>query len=399
MSKLHEMQQRRDTIAREMRDLNEKIADAQWSPEQRASWDGMTTELRGLDDKIKREIDMRAADESFARDHSSSDDSDSNHNTEARDAFDAYLRHGLSEMSAEQRSALNEMRAQAASVGDKGGYTVPRTLLAKVVESMKQYGGIASVSQIISTDSGNPIDWATSDGTAEEGELVGENVQTTEGDAVFGSATLGAKKLSSKIIRVSNELLSDSGIDIEAFLSGRIAQRIGRGEAKLLVKGTGAGSPAQPRGLEASVSGGVTGKTTLLLDYLDLTALKHSVDPAYRASPKTRWAFNDATLQLITEMKDATGRPLWLPAVAGMTPAQILDHEYVIDQGIDAIGVGKKFMFFGDFDNFIIRRVNYMVLKRLVERFAEFDQTGFLAFHRFDCCLQDAAAIKALTGK
>ncbi|MGL6294983.1 MAG: phage major capsid protein, partial [Plesiomonas sp.] len=67
--------------------------------------------------------------------------------------------------------------------------------------------------------------------------------------------------------------------------------------------------------------------------------------------------------------------------------------------GIDAIGVGKKFMFFGDFDNFIIRRVNYMVLKRLVERFAEFDQTGFLAFHRFDCCLQDAAAIKALTGK
>lgn len=396
--KLHEMQQRRDTIAREMRSLNETIGDAEWSPEQRSSWDGMTSELRSLDDKIKREVDLRAADNNFIDEHLRSDP-DNQGNDEQRDAFDAYLRHGTNELSAEQRSALNEMRAQATSVGDKGGYTVPRTLLTKVVESMKQYGGIANVSQIIYTNSGNPIDWATSDGTAEEGELLGENAAGTEGDVTFGSATLGAKKLSSKIIRVSNELLADSGLDIEAFLGGRIAQRIGRGEAKHLIKGSGAGTPLQPRGLEVSVTGGVTGKTTMVLDYLDLTALKHSVDPAYRASPKTRWAFNDSTLQAITEMKDSTGRPLWLPAVAGMAPSTILDHEYVIDQGIDGIGVGKKFMFFGDFDNFIIRRVNYMVIKRLVERYAEYDQTGFLAFHRFDCCLQDSAAIKALTGK
>lgn len=52
----------------------------------------------------------------------------------------------------------------------------------------------------------------------------------------FGTAILGAKKLSSKIIRVSNELLQDSGVDIEAYLAGRIAQRIGRGEAKYLVQ-------------------------------------------------------------------------------------------------------------------------------------------------------------------
>ena len=55
-------------------------------------------------------------------------------------------------------------------------------------------------------------------------------------------------------------------------------------------------------------------------------------------------------------------------------------------------------MYAGDFAQFIIRRVRYMVLKRLVERYADFDQTGFLAFHRFDCVLQDAAAIKVLQG-
>ncbi len=40
-----------------------------------------------------------------------------------------------------------------------------------------------------------------------------------------------------------------------------------------------------------------------------------------------------------------------------------------------------------------------MTLKRLVERYAEYDQTAFLAFHRFDCVLEDTAAIKALQGK
>ena len=66
---------------------------------------------------------------------------------------------------------------------------------------------------------------------------------------------------------------------------------------------------------------------------------------------------------------------------------------------LDCIGAGKKFMFAGDFDQFVVRQVRYMALKRLVEKFAEFDQTGFLAFTRFGCVLQDLAAIKALQGK
>ncbi len=130
-----------------------------------------------------------------------------------------------------------------------------------------------------------------------------------------------------------------------------------------------------------------------------MNALKHAIDPAYRGGPKYRWAFNDATLQTIEEMEDGQKRPLWLPDIAGGTPATVLGIPYVIDQAIDGIGTGKKFIFSGNFNRFIIRRVTYMELKRLVERYAEFDQVAFLAFHRFDCVLEDVAAIKALTGK
>lgn len=404
--KLHELKQKRNTIATDMRGLHEKIGDTAWTDEQRTQWSAMKSELDSLDDKIGREEELRRHDQNFVdgqegeQRQQQRENAPENQQAERRAAaFDKFLRHGFAELSAEERQAVKELRAQGTSPDAKGGYTVPTQFLNKIVDAMKAYGGIASVAQILNTSNGQDIAWSTSDGTSEEGELLGENTETSEEDVTFGGATLGAKKLSSKIIRVSNELLQDSGVDIEAYLASRIGQRIGRGEAKYLVQGTGAGTPLQPKGLVASVTGTVNTAAAATFTWQEMNKLKHAIDPAYRGGPKYRWAFNDSTLQVVEEMVDGQNRPLWLPDIAGGSPATILSIPYVIDQAIDSIAAGKKFAFLGDFDRFIIRRLNYMTLKRLVERYAEYDQTAFLAFHRFDCVLEDTAAIKALVGK
>jgi len=403
--KLHELKQKRNTIAGEMRKLHDSIPESTaWTEEQRKQWNDAKNQLQTLDDQISREEELRSIDQGFVDDNQGEQrrnpGSPENEQAERRAAaFDSFLRRGVSEMSAEERTALRELRAQGTSPDAQGGYTVPTQMLNRIVDSMRAYGGIASVSQILNTSNGQDITWSTSDGTEEEGELLAENAQASEGDVNFGSAILGAKKLSSKIIRVSNELLQDSGVDIEAYLVSRIAQRIGRGEARYLVQGTGAGSPTQPKGLSASVTSTVSAASATVFKWTELNSLKHELDPAYRNGPQFRWAFNDKTLKVIEEMVDAQGRPLWLPSVAGGTPATILNTQYVIDPAIDDIAAGKKFVFCGDFNRFIIRRVSYMTLKRLVERYAEYDQTAFLAFHRFDCVLEDTGAIKALTGK
>lgn len=404
--KLHELKQKRNTIATDMRALHEKIGDATWTDEQRNQWNAAKTELDALDEQIGRLEELRRLDQLHVEDHEDEQRRQQRNNTPEEQsaerraaAFDKFLRHGFSELSAEERQAVKELRAQGTTPDAKGGYTVPTQMLNKIVDSMKAYGGIASVAQILNTSNGQDITWSTSDGTAEEGELLGENTEASEEDVSFGTAILGAKKLSSKIIRVSNELLQDSGVDIEAYLAARIGQRIGRGEAKYLVQGTGAGTPVQPKGLVASVTGTVNTAAAATFTWQEMNKLKHAIDPAYRGGPKYRWAFNDSTLQVIEEMVDGQNRPLWLPDVAGGTPATILNIPYVIDQAIDGIAAGKKFAFLGDFDRFIIRRITYMTLKRLVERYAEYDQTAFLAFHRFDCVLEDVAAIKALVGK
>lgn len=401
--KLHELKQKRNTIATEMRAIHEKVGEGMMTEEQRTEWNKANTELEKLDEQIKREEQLRSLDQEFVDDNEQEQRNNSENDPEAAKverrnlAFDRFVRSGFGELSAEEKQALKELRAQGTSPDEKGGYTVPTQMLNKIIDQMKAYGGIASVAQILNTSNGQDITWSTSDGTEEEGELLGENTAASEQDVEFGTAILGAKKLSSKIIRVSNELLQDSGVSIEAYLGSRIAQRIGRGEAKYLVKGTGAGTPLQPKGLDASVTGTV--EASAAFGWKDINALAHKLDPAYRNGPKFRLAFNDDTLKNLKEMEDAQKRPLWLPSIAGVAPSTILGMQYVVDQAIDKMEAGKKFIFCGDFDRFILRRVTYMTLKRLVERYAEYDQTAFLAFHRFDCVLEDTSAIKALVGK
>ncbi len=348
--KLHELKQRRNTIAAEMRTLHDTIGDAAWTDEQRTEWNKAKTELDSIDAQIQREDELRHLDQQLVnqtepeqRGHPATPEAELAEKRAA--SFDKYLRHGLGEMTPEERQALRELRAQGTTPDEKGGYTVPVQMLNKVVEAMKAYGGIASVAQILSTSTGQTIEWATADGTTEEGELLGENTAASEEDTLFGTESLGAKKLSSKIIRVSNELLLDSGIDMEAYLAKRIAERIGRGEARYLVKGTGTGSPQQPKGLETSVTGTVDAATKF--SWKDMNALKHALDPAYRNTGTFRWAFNDSTLKVITEMEDAQNRPLWLPEIAGVVPSTVLGVPYVIDQAIADMGAGNKFIYCG----------------------------------------------------
>ena len=408
MARLHELQEKRRNIAAQMRTLHDKIGDNAWTDEQRTEWNKMKTELDGVDAVISREEELRSMDEKFVKEQEAAEaekrakkDGEKTLSVDERlgQAFNAFLRNGLTNLTPEERQALNEMRTQGVGVNDHGGYTVPKEMQTRSVVQMKAYGGIASVAQILTTSDGRTIEWITADGTTEEGELIGENTAATEADTLFGIANLGAKKLSSKIIRVSNELLQDSAINIESYLADRIAQRIGRAEAKYLIQGTGAGTPAQPKGLAASVIGTTQAKTAGDVGWLDVNALLHSLDPAYRNVGNSRLAFNDNTFKVLKEMVDAQNRPLWLPDVAGVAPSTILGKQYVIDQGIADIAKDAKFLYFGDFNRFVVRRVAYMTLKRLVERYAEFDQTAFLAFHRFDCVLEDTSAIKALIGK
>ncbi|WP_394293049.1 phage major capsid protein [Aeromonas rivipollensis] len=398
--KLHELKQKRSTIAGQMRKLNDDYSEKRWDEPATKQWGDMVKELDELDAQIVREERLLNLDSDKINnepERRSGIDLDTSV-AEARQmkVLETVLRGGYPALSSEERALFKEMRAQATNVDSKGGFTVPTEFRNRVVETMKAFGGVANISTVFETDGGSPITWVTTDGTADEGVMIGETEEGGDKDMDFGQIAIGAKKMTSKTIKISDELLQDSGVDVIGLIARRIGSRLGRGEAKQLLNGDGQGNNI--KGLTMQLTGGVTSAVAGSITHGDLLKLKHSVDPAYRAG-NTRWVFNDNTLLGFKELKDGNGRPLWLPDVSGVAPATIDGDQYQIDQGMPDVAAGKKAVLYGDFSYFQIRRVKGMALRRLDEKYAEAGLVGFLMFHRFDALLEDTAAVKALTLK
>ncbi|HMT88182.1 MAG TPA: phage major capsid protein, partial [Dermatophilaceae bacterium] len=321
---------------------------------------------------------------------------------EYRQAFNAMLRRGVGRLSADQQSVLErgfgeiDTRALSSVTDAAGGYTVPDEFSNRLVETMKAYGGLLGIVDVLTTASGTDLLWPTNDDTANEGAILDENTQISEQDVAFGQGKLKAYTYTSKLIRVPLQLLQDSAIDIEAFLARRIGERIGRAVAGHIATGAGTTQPVGVADATVGFGVGVTGATgnTTTVTYDSLVDLEHSVDPAYRGS--AQYAMNDLTLAAIRKLKDSQNRPLWVPSVAGGVPSTINGRPYTIDNKLPAPAPNAKSILFGDFKTgYIARRVSGAQVLRLSERYADFLQVGFFGFARWDGVIQDAAAVKA----
>lgn len=409
MSKTTELREKQQKLVADARallaDIKDDTAEARVA-ELETQHDTAMAEYDRLEARIKREeaLEVRERDLNAADDRrpTGEDRSVQGGRQESADearaaAFRSYLRHGLEDMPAEERKVVREMRAQAVGTDSKGGYLVPEGFMAELVKSLKAWGPMLDpgVTRVLTTTAGNSIPWPTMDDTSNEGSLIGENTQVTESEVAFGTKTLDAYKYTSGVVLVSAELLQDSAIDVEGTVRSAMAERIGRIGNRHLTVGTGS---SQPNGIVTAATAvtGVAAAAALTFD--DMIELFHSVDPAYRDDPSVRFMFNDGTLKSLRKIKDTvTGNYIWQPAdVRTGAPATILDKPYSINQAMAAIGASNKSVAFGAFNRYVVRMVREFAIRRLVERYADYDQTGFIGFTRLDGELLDAAAVKVL---
>jgi len=312
-------------------------------------------------------------------------------------AFDQYLRTGQRSME------LTELRAQGEASGAAGGYTVPDGFRNKIIERMKAFGGIQSAAEVITTSSGNPLNWPTMDDTANSGEIVAEHGTGSNGaDIVFDTDSLGAYKYmslgaSNLPLRVSVELLQDSAFDVQALVSRVLGKRIARAMAVDFAVGTGTG---EPEGLFNKAGAVALASSSGNFTYQKLLDLVHTVDPDYRASAS--WVFNDAILAKLQGMVDGNSRPLLSDAqssIAGSPGgARLLGYPVVIDQAVAGLGDNAKIAAFGDIrEAFVIRKVKDVTL--VVDPYgrAANGEVQFTAWARADSKIQNSNAYAILT--
>lgn len=317
-----------------------------------------------------------------------------------RKVFEAYLRRGLEGVAREERVLLVrgdvEDRAMGVAVGTSGGYLAPDGFMPELIKTLKMWGPMMDpgITRMMNTGTGVSIPWPTMDDTSNTGALIAENTQVSQSEVTFGTRVLNAYKYTSGVVLVASELLQDAALDVEQIVRDAMAERIGRiGNTHLT---TGDGS-SKPTGIMTAAGAGYSAASATAIVLDDLIELEHSVDPAYRSTLSCRWMFNDATLKALRKLKDGAGNYIWQPpSVATGTPATLLNYPYVINQAVANIGTGNRSVAFGDFSRYITRMVNQFSIRRLDERYADFDQVGFIGFARMDGNLMDAGAVKRL---
>ncbi|MFZ4264500.1 phage major capsid protein [Streptomyces arboris] len=317
-------------------------------------------------------------------------------------AYRSWMRDGTQDLTSEERATLRtgwvdgkELRAQGVATGAAGGYLVPPEFRAKMVEAMKFYGAMRDVAEIITTSTGATLPWPTNDDTANVGAILAENSQVTEQDVTIGQADIGAYMYTSKLVRISLQLLQDEAFNLESWLARKLGERIGRIQNTHFTTGTGS---SQPEGVQTNAVIGKTGGTgqTTSVTYDDLIDLVHSIDPAYRTSGRQAFMLHDSTLASVRKLKDGQNRPLWEPSIQVGVPDGILGHGYVVNQDMPVMAANAKSILFGDFfAGYLIRDVQDVQMLRLAERYADYLQVGFLGFARADGTPQDTAAYKA----
>jgi HK97 family phage major capsid protein len=410
---LNEMQDKRGQLVSEARSALDEIktnTEESRAAELETRHDTIMGELDKLDALIAKEerVAKLEADANERREARRPDQSgeaaavDTGQKPEYREAFVALARAGFDPqaLSAEERAALKagvaEFRAQSTTAG-AGGYTVPTDLARVVDKTLKMWGPMydEAICTVLTTSSGNPLDFPKTDDTAVAVAQHTEAAAMTDDggvDATFTKMTLGAFAYDTEWVQISLELLQDSAVNIEQFIGELLGERLARRVNSELTVGDGTGDPL---GIVAASAAGKTAAGVAAFTADEIIDLLHSVDPAYRASPKARFMFNDTTLAAIRKLKDGNGQYIWsMGDIRAGEPGRLLGFNYSVNQAMVNAATGTKPIVFGDFSKYYVRKVGSPVIG--VRREYYWPNIGLAGIVRLDGDLIQTSAVKHL---
>lgn len=307
-------------------------------------------------------------------------------------AFDAYLVRGEGALAPEQAALLHnaELRAQTIGTGSEGGFTTSTDTEGRIVEALGVEVAMRALGTVIPIASDREI--PVVDAPADYGDpaLTAESAAYNEDDVVLEQRTLGAFKLT-RLVRASEELVADDDAGFMALLPSFIARRFGPSEEAWFVNGTGS---SQPRGVLLDAPVGVTAASATAVTADELIDHQHTVRRPYR--PRSSWLMNDQTIRDIRKLKDGDNQYLWRMGLEPGASETLLGKPVFTSASMPLMATGLKAVAYGDFSYYWIGDRGQRSVKRLVERYAELGQIGFVASQRTDGVLTVQESVKHL---
>lgn len=317
-----------------------------------------------------------------------------------REAFSKYLRHGLAGLNNEERSLVEQRGTdpQLTTPASAGGYLVPEDFSYALSVATKFTGEVERLAQVLNTQSGATLPYPKVDDTSVVGAILSEGSADVVSDMTFAALNLGAYTYSSKIVKVSYQLLQDAAFDLDAFLVDALGTRIARGQNAHFTTGDGS---SKPTGIITAGSSALTTASATAITADEILTLIHSVDKSYRNSASFALMGADSTAAAIRKLGVGSSNdfPVFIPGMAAGEPDRVFGVPFYVNNDMAAIASANKPLVAADFSKYVVRNAGGVQMLRLNERYADALLVGFIAYKRSDAGAINGSAIKYITMK
>jgi HK97 family phage major capsid protein len=273
-------------------------------------------------------------------------------------AFVSFLRSGV--------AALDDVEKKTLNLGSNpaGGYVVAQEFSTRVIEGISERSAMRAIANVMAIGTTEVVIPKLT-GNVQPGWVTETGPRPTS-EPVFDQQTIKVYE-QAVIVPVSQQLLEDSFIDLEAFLRNHIAREFGKMEEASFVNGDGNG---KPRGFLADAADyeaiNVKADGSNFVDAL--MALFYSLPTEY--AKRASWAFNRKSLAKLRGVKDANGTFIWQPGLVETAPSTLFGRPVSEMVDMPDLAVGSFPVAFGDF------QTGYQIVDRIGIQTMRDDYTG-----------------------
>lgn len=311
-------------------------------------------------------------------------------------------------------NALDKFRPRAdlsiggASEGDlsKGGATVFPAISDQIMQRQFAQSAIARLARRVTIESGSNFQEPQDLGDVGSAWVGETDARPTTATADFELLDVPLHEVYANQ-KITQRMLDDSRYPLGDWLSGRIADKLGRAAGAAFATGDGI---KKPLGLTASTLEstedasrtwgniqahftGVAGDFAADTPQDIIVDTVHSLQAHFR--PNARWVMNSKTAGAVRKMKDADGRFIWADSLSAGQPPLLAGYPVELDEFMPDIGADAPAIWFGDFEQgyIIVERPGLRLLR---DPFTDKPHVLFYAYARVGGAVQNSEALKAI---
>jgi len=295
---------------------------------------------------------------------------------EYRSAFGKYVSHGPGGLTPEEARALS-----AGTSTDGGFLLMPEQTIDMILKGVDDLVHVRQEATKFRVAAATSLGVPTMTADVADADWTTELATGSEDSSLkFGKRNLYPQKPVAKRIKISNELLQRLP-GVEAFVSGRLQYKFGLTQEKAFLTGSGFG---QPLGLFTASTDGIptsrdvsTGNTTTAPTFDGLIEAKYSLKTQYMNSAE--WMFHRDCVKTLVKIKNGEGQYIWRESARAGEPDTLLGRPFSMSEyAPNTFTTGLYVGLFGDLSYYWIADALDMTIQRLVELYAETNQTGLI---------------------